>query len=205
MLFGEVMKNDLKLYDNIDISGKSHQELLDLFNVKIQNDCDYYSIIAHYLLKNNEQNIIDNFENFDDVQKLAIIDAFGFFDNISNNAQDFLLSFLDSSNNDFIFSTILSLKNKPSDDTNLIEIFLHSDDVMIKNSAIQYLAKKKGILFKYYLQNLLKDENGFIRMIALDELDDLDDTDLLDDALFCLNDTDEQVRELVCHIVSRLA
>lgn len=137
-------------------------------------------------------------------KKLAIIDAFGFFKNISDNAREFLLSFLDSQNNNFIFSAILSLKNKPSDDTNLIEIFLHSDDVMIKNSAIQYFAKKKGILFKHYLQNLLKDENGFIRMVALDELDDLDDTDLLDDALFCLNDADEQVRELVCHIVSRL-
>lgn len=76
---------------------------------------------------------------------------------------------------------------------------------MIKNSAIQYFAKKKGILFKHYLQNLLKDDNGFIRMVALDELDDLDDTDLLDDALFCLNDADEQVWELAFHIVSRLA
>lgn len=192
------------LFDNIHIANKSYQELLDLFNINIQDDCDYYPVIAYHLLKNNEQNIIDNFENFNDVQKLAIIDAFGFFKNISDNAREFLLSFLDSQNNNFIFSTILSLKNKPSDDTNLIEIFLHSDDVMIKNSAIQYFAKKKGILFKHYLQNLLKDENGFIRMVALDELDDLDDTDLLDDALFCLNDTDEQVRELAYCIISRL-
>lgn len=200
------MQKTLKLYDSIHTANQNHQELLYLFNINIQNDCDYYPIIAyHLLLKNNEQNIIDNFENFDDVQKLAIIDAFGFFKNISNNAQDFLLSFLDSQNNNFIFSTILSLKNKENYYSDLIEKFLYSDDVMIKNSAIQYFAKKKGILFKHYLQNLLKNDNGFIRMVALDELDDLDDMDLLDDALFCLNDTDEQVRELVCHIVSRLA
>lgn len=193
------------LFDNIHIANQNHQELLYLFNINIQNDCDYYPIIAYHLLKNNEQNIIDDFEEFNDVQKLAIIDAFGFFKNISDNAQEFLLSFLDSKNNNFIFSTILSLKNKSNDYCHFIEKFLYSDDVMIKNSAIQYFAKKKGILFKHYLQNLLKDDNGFIRMVALDELDDLDDTDLLDDALFCLNDADEQVQELVCHIVSRLA
>lgn len=67
------------LFDNIHITNKSYQELLDLFNINIQDDCDYYPIIAYHLLKNNEQKIIDDFENFNDVQKLAIIDAFGFF------------------------------------------------------------------------------------------------------------------------------
>ncbi|STZ63982.1 Uncharacterised protein [Moraxella lacunata] len=192
------------LFDNIHIANKSYQELLDLFNINIQDDCDYYPIIAYHLLKNNEQNIIDNFENFNDVQKVAIIDAFGFFDNISNNAQDFLLSFLDSKNNNFTFSAILSLKNKENYYSDLIEKFLYSDDVMIKNSAIQYFAKKKGLLFKDELRKLLNDKNEFIREVALDELDDLDDEDLINDALYCLNDNSESVKDLANYIVNRL-
>lgn len=77
------------LFDTIYIANKSYQELIDLFNVRIQDDCDYYPIIAYHLLQNKEDSVLNNFQKFNEIQQISIITAFGFFDKASNKTEKF--------------------------------------------------------------------------------------------------------------------
>lgn len=191
---------------NLYIEDKSFRELLALFNVEILDDSEYYVVIAFNLLKYYTNQIIEQFYDFNKIQKIAIVSALGLFDDedIDFNRETFLLNLLNGDDNDIIFYTILSLVKVDIDYSEKIEKYLSSDNIMLKNASIQYFANKKGLLFKEQLKKFLSDDNAFIREIALDELDDLNDDDLIQDALFCLNDEDEHVKKLAKYIIEKL-
>lgn len=191
---------------NLYIEDKSFRELLALFNVEILDDSEYYVVIAFNLLKYYTSQIIEQFDDLNKIQKIAIVSALGLFDDedIDFNREDFLLNLLNGDDNDIVFYTILSLVKVDIDYSEKIEKYLSSDNIMLKNASIQYFANKKGLLFKEQLKKFLSDDNAFIREIALDELDDLNDDDLIQDALFCLNDEDEHVKKLAKYIIEKL-
>lgn len=191
---------------NLYIEDKSFRELLALFNVEILDDSEYYVVIAFNLLKYYTSQIIEQFDDLNKIQKIAIVSALGLFDDedIDFNREDFLLNLLNGDDNDIVFYTILSLVKVDIDYSEKIEKYLSSDNIMLKNASIQYFANKKGLLFKEKLKKFLSDDNAFIREIALDELDDLNDDDLIQDALFCLNDEDEHVKKLAKYIIEKL-
>lgn len=191
---------------NLYIEDKSFHELLSLFNVEILDDSEYYVVIAFNLLKYYTSQIIEQFYDLNKIQKIAIVSALGLFDDedIYFNREYFLLNLLNGDDNDIVFYTILSLVKIDIDYSEKIEKYLSSDNIMLKNASIQYFANKKGLLFKEQLKKFLSDDNAFIREIALDELDDLNDDDLIQDALFCLNDEDEHVKKLAKYIIEKL-
>lgn len=191
---------------NLYIEDKSFHELLSLFNVEILDDSEYYVVIAFNLLKYYTSQIIEQFYDLNKIQKIAIVSALGLFDDedIDFNREDFLLNLLNGDDNDIVFYTILSLVKIDIDYSEKIKKYLSSDNIMLKNASIQYFANKKGLLFKEQLKKFLSDDNAFIREIALDELDDLNDDDLIQDALFCLNDEDEHVKKLAKYIIEKL-
>lgn len=191
---------------NLYIEDKSFRELLALFNVEILDDSEYYVVIAFNLLKYYTSQIIQQFDDLNKIQKIAIVSALGLFDDedIDFNRENFLLNLLNGDDNDIVFYTILSLVKVDIDYSEKIEKYLSSDNIMLKNASIQYFANKKGLLFKEKLKKFLSDDNAFIREIALDELDDLNDDDLIQDALFCLNDEDEHVKKLAKYIIEKL-
>lgn len=191
---------------NLYIEDKSFRELLALFNVEILDDSEYYVVIAFNLLKYYTSQIIQQFDDLNKIQKIAIVSALGLFDDedIDFNREDFLLNLLNGDDNDIVFYTILSLGKIDIDYSEKIEKYLSSDNIMLKNASIQYFANKKGLLFKEQLKKFLSDDNAFIREIALDELDDLNDDDLIQDALFRLNDEDEHVKKLAKYIIEKL-
>lgn len=191
---------------NLYIEDKSFRELLALFNVEILDDSEYYVVIAFNLLKYYTSQIIEQFYDLNKIQKIAIVSALGLFDDedIDFNREDFLLNLLNGDDNDIVFYTILSLVKIDIDYSEKIEKYLSSDNIMLKNASIQYFANKKGLLFKEQLKKFLSDDNAFIREIALDELDDLNDDDLIQDALFCLNDEDEHVKKIAKYIIEKL-
>lgn len=191
---------------NLYIEDKSFRELLALFNVEILDDSEYYVVIAFNLLKYYTSQIIEQFDDLNKIQKIAIVSALSLFDDedIDFNREDFLLNLLNGDDNDIVFYTILSLVKIDIDYSEKIEKYLSSDNIMLKNASIQYFANKKGLLFKEQLKKFLSDDNAFIREIALDELDDLNDDDLIQDALFCLNDSSENVRNLAQYIVDKI-
>lgn len=191
---------------NLYIEDKSFRELLALFNVEILDDSEYYVVIAFNLLKYYTSQIIEQFYDLNKIQKIAIVSALGLFDDedIDFNREDFLLNLLNGDDNDIVFYTILSLVKIDIDYSEKIEKYLSSNNIMLKNASIQYFANKKGLLFKEQLKKFLSDDNSFIREIALDELDDLNDDDLIQDALFRLNDEDEHVKKLAKYIIEKL-
>lgn len=191
---------------NLYIEDKSFHELLSLFNVEILDDSEYYVVIAFNLLKYYTSQIIQQFDDLNKIQKIAIVSALGLFDDedIDFNREYFLLNLLNGDDNDIVFYTILSLVKVDIDYSEKIEKYLSSDNIMLKNASIQYFANKKGLLFKEQLKKFLSDDNAFIREIALDELDDLNDDDLIQDALFCLNDEDEHVKKIAKYIIEKL-
>lgn len=188
------------------IEDKSFHELLSLFNVEILDDSEYYVVIAFNLLKYYTSQIIQQFDDLNKIQKIAIVSALGLFDDedIDFNRETFLLDLLNCNDHDIIFYAILSLVKVGMDYSEKIEKYLSSDNVMLKNASIQYFSNKKGLLFKEKLRKFLSDDNAFIREIALDELDDLNDKDLIQDALFCLNDSSENVRNLAQYIIDKI-
>lgn len=196
----------IKNLSNLYIADKSFNELSSLFNVEVLDDSEYYCVIAFNLLKYYTGQIIQQFDDLNKIQKIAVISALGLFDDedIDLNREVFLLELLDSCDDDIVFYTILSLIKVDVDYSLKIEKYLSSDNIMLKNASIQYFSNKKGLLFKDKLREFLHDENEFIREVALDELDDLNDKDLIQDALFCLNDSSKNVRTLAQYIVDKI-
>lgn len=191
---------------NLYIGDKSFNELLSLFNVEVLDDSEYYTVIAFNLLKYYTDEIMQRFDSLNKTQKIAIVSALGLFDDedIDFNREIFLLDLLNCDDNDIIFDTILSLVKVDIDYCEKLEKYLSSENIMLKNASIQYFANKKGLLFKAQLRKFLSDDNAFIREVALDELDYLNDNDLIQDALFCLNDDSENVQNLARYILDKL-
>lgn len=196
----------IKKLSNLYIADKSFNELSSLFNVEVLDDSEYYVVIAFNLLKYYTDELMQRFDSLNKTQQIAIVSVLGLFDDedIDFNRENFLLNLLNSDDNDIVFYTILSLVKIDIDYSEKIEKYLSSDNIMLKNASIQYFANKKGLLFKEQLKKFLSDDNAFIREIALDELDDLNDDDLIQDALFCLNDEDEHVKKLAKYIIEKL-
>lgn len=197
--------NNSQSFPNIYIDGKPYNELIDLFNINISDDSEYYFIIAFNLLKYHQKKILSIFCDCNNKQKIGIINALSFIKINNFDTENFLLQLINDKDNEIVFHSILSLKYIDKNHSDKIEKFLSSNDKMLKNVAIQYLSSKNGLSFKNKLRDFLKDKNSFIREVALDELDDLDDEDLIDDAVFCLNDENEKVRSLAQYIINRLS
>lgn len=196
---------DNKSFCNLYIDGKSFDELFDLFNVNIKDDSEYYFVIAFNLLSYHSDKILSIYCNLNINQKIGIINALCFVKIDNFDTENFLLDLLNDNNKYIIFHSIISLKYIDKNHSGLVERFLLSDDEILKSGSIQYLSNKNGILFKERLKGYLKDPSSLVREVALDELDDLNDIDLINDAMTCLQDESQNVRNLAQYIVDRLS
>lgn len=196
---------DNKSFCNLYIDGKSFDELFDLFNVNIKDDSEYYFVIAFNLLSYHSDKILSIYCNLNINQKIGIINALCFVKIDNFDTEKFLLDLLNDNNKYIIFHSIISLKYIDKNHSGLVERFLLSDDEILKSGSIQYLSNKNGILFKERLKGYLKDSSSLVREVALDELDDLNDIDLINDAMTCLQDESQNVRNLAQYIVDRLS
>lgn len=196
---------DNKSFCNLYIDGKSFDELFDLFNVNIKDDSEYYFVIAFNLLSYHSDKILSIYCNLNINQKIGIINALCFVKIDNFDTEKFLLDLLNDNNKYIIFHSIISLKYIDKNHSGLVERFLLSDDEILKSGSIQYLSNKNGILFKERLKGYLKDPSSLVREVALDELDDLNDIDLINDAMTCLQDESQNVRNLAQYIVDRLS
>lgn len=196
---------DNKSFCNLYIDGKSFDELFDLFNVNIKDDSEYYFVIAFNLLSYHSDKILSIYCNLNINQKIGIINALCFVKIDNFDTEKFLLDLLNDNNKYIIFHSIISLKYIDKNHSDLVERFLLSDDEILKSGSIQYLSNKNGILFKERLKGYLKDPSSLVREVALDELDDLNDIDLINDAMTCLQDESQNVRNLAQYIVDRLS
>lgn len=196
---------DNKSFCNLYIDGKSFDELFDLFNVNIKDDSEYYFVIAFNLLSYHSDKILSIYCNLNINQKIGIINALCFVKIDNFDTENFLLDLLNDNNKYIIFHSIISLKYIDKNHSGLVERFLLSDDEILKSGSIQYLSNKNGLLFKERLKGYLKDPSSLVREVALDELDDLNDIDLINDAMTCLQDESQNVRNLAQYIVDRLS
>lgn len=196
---------DNKSFCNLYIDGKSFDELFDLFNVNIKDDSEYYFVIAFNLLSYHSDKILSIYCNLNINQKIGIINALCFVKIDNFDTEKFLLDLLNDNNKYIIFHSIISLKYIDKNHSGLVERFLLSDDEILKSGSIQYLSNKNGLLFKERLKEYLKDPSSLVREVALDELDDLNDIDLINDAMTCLQDESQNVRNLAQYIVDRLS
>lgn len=196
---------DNKSFCNLYIDGKSFDELFDLFNVNIKDDSEYYFVIAFNLLSYHSDKILSIYCNLNINQKIGIINALCFVKIDNFDTEKFLLDLLNDNNKYIIFHSIISLKYIDKNHSGLVERFLLSDDEILKSGSIQYLSNKNGLLFKERLKGYLKDPSSLVREVALDELDDLNDIDLINDAMTCLQDESQNVRNLAQYIVDRLS
>lgn len=196
---------DNKSFCNLYIDGKSFDELFDLFNVNIKDDSEYYFVIAFNLLSYHSDKILSIYCNLNINQKIGIINALCFVKIDNFDTENFLLDLLNDNNKYIIFHSIISLKYIDKNHSGLVEKFLLSDDEILKSGSIQYLSNKNGLLFKERLKGYLKDPSSLVREVALDELDDLNDIDLINDAMTCLQDESQNVRNLAQYIVDRLS
>lgn len=157
------------------------------------------------MLSYHSDKILSIYCNLNINQKIGVINALCFVKIDNFDTENFLLDLLNDNNKYIIFHSIISLKYIDKNHSGLVERFLLSDDEILKSGSIQYLSNKNGLLFKERLKGYLKDPSSLVREVALDELDDLNDIDLINDAMTCLQDESQNVRNLAQYIVDRLS
>lgn len=195
------------MYDYLFIADKSVDELLQLFNIEV-NDDDFYDIIAFNLVINNSLKLIEKFKNFDEKRKKAIFIALR---ECKTNTviKKFLENQLNLVNSNLKISIIDTLSYFKFDNYQGFDDLLNDKNIDVQCAAIRFFSKQKGVGFKKNLIKFLNSSNAKIRENAIDELDDLEEFNELDHIKNLehlkplLKDKNKKIRDLVSDILNR--
>lgn len=194
------------MLETLYIADKTLDELKQLFDCEINNDDDFYDVIAYNIVQIDKNAILGIISALDDKRLRAAIFGLGLSDD-EGGIFNLLVGFLNYKNPMIVAETLDAFKNLRTKEllSTINNYFKHESDY-VRAAALRYVVACNESIdgLEDYFLDALKDDSPIVRESAVDELADLGDMKYLNKITELKNDQNRSVREAVESAIDQL-
>lgn len=183
------------MFDAINISGKSFEELLALFLCEVADDDDFYDVLAYNLAKEHRQQIVGMLQSLSSKRLRAAICGLGLAATSDDGADAVISRYLGHSDALVVAAAIDALRRTGSVNWSTVAPALKHPSAYVRGAALRFAKAKLGVASVPTLVDNLRDDEAIVRQNALDELTGVATSHEIPHIVLCLNDPSAEVRQ----------